>query len=321
MKKIYCFIWSVTLFLGGCHKSPPHILVLQPGQIAASGSDTIYSIAKTHDISVRDLIESNHLTPPYILEEGKILTIPSKNISSHNSAPEDDLDIMTSGPIDLAQETWKDISLEDGNLSPDNSSEAIENDQEKELLPTPTLPLPTSRETKQRSVETVEPEQYSSSAKPHDSSERSDVYPWKAKKKNGPLAGAKKKSLQHCARGLQLLAPVPGGIKSIVDKQTAIFQTKSKEQVLACAEGTVLYAGKCDQFHKDPALANQSFVFISHDSIKEGEWTSVYLGIVPCVKKYQKVKQGQVLGVCKEGPLQFQLRKNRIPVNPRLHLK
>ena len=284
MKRIYCFIWSITLFLGGCRESPPRIVVLQPGQISASSSDTIYSIAKAHDISVRDLIETNHLKAPYILEEGKILTIPSKEVSSHGTAPEDDLDIMASGPIDLAQETWKDVPLEE-NFSPENPSAELESAQEKELLLTPTLPLPPAQDTKSHPVEKGLPEQSGSLSQSYTSSDRGSLSSSEKKKDSGISSDSRKKSLHRSHKGLGLQTPVSGGMECSVDKQTAIFQTEPKEKVLACEEGTVVYAGKCGQFHKDPALANRSFVFVSHDSIKGGKWTSVYLGILPSVKK------------------------------------
>jgi murein DD-endopeptidase MepM/ murein hydrolase activator NlpD len=39
--------------------------------------DTLYSIARTHDVSLREMIETNNLTPPYTVRVGQVLRLPS----------------------------------------------------------------------------------------------------------------------------------------------------------------------------------------------------------------------------------------------------
>ncbi len=46
-------------------------------QVEVNGGDTIYSIARKNNITLRDLIKENNLTPPYILKNGDRLTIPN----------------------------------------------------------------------------------------------------------------------------------------------------------------------------------------------------------------------------------------------------
>lgn len=48
-------------------------------QIQVAANDTIYTVSKQHQVSLRDLIKQNNLTPPYKLKSGDILTIPSPN--------------------------------------------------------------------------------------------------------------------------------------------------------------------------------------------------------------------------------------------------
>lgn len=326
MKKIFRAIFFASIILAGCTPPPTTPVVLKPGQIYVSSSDTIYSIAKCHDISVRELVETNGLTPPYILEEGQVLTLPSKSEAQDSSVPVDDLDSASGDPIALAEETWKDVPL--------NTSEDIES--EVEVIPSPTLPAP---ESLQENISQKDAPEKSSApsrkasfenklAKPSEevvspvmgkkSSDHSSPPP-SLEKKTKVLKNSNKKG--NISKTGEFKPPVQNDLKCVLDKQTAVFHTSPKDPVVACKDGVVVYAGKCDQFHKDPALANKSFVFVSHTDAKGEKWSSVYLGIMPVVKKDQAVKQGEVLGKCQGGVLRFQLRKNRIPVNPKRYLK
>ncbi len=48
--------------------------------VTVRGGDTYYSLARSHNLSVRDLIESNNAQAPYILTKGQRLRIPSRNL-------------------------------------------------------------------------------------------------------------------------------------------------------------------------------------------------------------------------------------------------
>ncbi|ETZ07288.1 membrane-bound metallopeptidase [Holospora obtusa F1] len=311
MKKIYGTIYIISLVLGGCVTPPSKMVVLQPGQICVSSYDTIYSIAKAQDISVRELVETNHLRSPYILEEGQILTLPAKVRTP--DLPVDDLDIVGGGPVSLAEDSWKDVPLD----MPQESS------QEMEVLPVPTLPAPESEEEGLSIKNASGRESLVVSEKKAlpEKKERERAF----EKKKTLFDDSNKKSKQNFSKiqesKNEFKAPVSKPLKRVLDKQTAVFHTNAQDPVFACKDGVVVFSGKCDHFDKDPSLSNKSFVFIKHSNSKGEEWSSVYLGVSPSVKKDQKVKQGDVLGKCQGTVLRFQLRKNRLPVNPENYLK
>ncbi|MBU6338570.1 MAG: M23 family metallopeptidase [Rickettsiales bacterium] len=47
------------------------------GKVVVASGETLYSISRNYRVPLRDLIEQNNLTPPYNLNAGKVLTIPS----------------------------------------------------------------------------------------------------------------------------------------------------------------------------------------------------------------------------------------------------
>lgn len=50
---------------------------LKGGKVEVVSGDTLYGISRRHQVPLRDLIEQNNLTPPYILRSGEWLTIPA----------------------------------------------------------------------------------------------------------------------------------------------------------------------------------------------------------------------------------------------------
>lgn len=53
-------LWSST---------PPNTITVQRG-------DTLYNISRRYNVPIRDIIETNHLTPPYTLYVGRVLRMP-----------------------------------------------------------------------------------------------------------------------------------------------------------------------------------------------------------------------------------------------------
>ena len=47
-----------------------------PDKITVKKGDTLYSLSRTYNIPIRDIIETNHLTPPYTLYVGRVLNLP-----------------------------------------------------------------------------------------------------------------------------------------------------------------------------------------------------------------------------------------------------
>lgn len=331
MKKMYGIL-SLIAFgcISACTDSPPQTIVLQSGQISVTAQDTIYSIAKAHGVSVRAFVETNHLKPPYLLEEGQVLTLPCepKHTESHVAA--DDLEDLSQGSVALAEDAWKDIPLEGETASNASMGQGMEDDI---IIPSSTLPVPgladdtpsphTSSPLTERGApldETPPALESSKKSSPSCAANTDSTPPSALKSTKGDRPGHKPKAAPSKKSKL-FITPIEGALEDVNNKQTASFSAHKQEKVLACQDGVVVYAGKCGQFHKDPSLANKSFVFVSHGGVKGGEWSTVYLGVAPTVKKGDKVKQGQVVGACQGEKLLFQLRKDRIPVNPKPHLK
>ena len=51
---------------------------LKANQILINNGDNLYVVAKKHKVTTRQLIDSNNLKPPYILQPGQILDLPNK---------------------------------------------------------------------------------------------------------------------------------------------------------------------------------------------------------------------------------------------------
>ena len=48
-----------------------------PSSIKVSKGDTLYNISRRYNVPIRDIIETNHLTPPYTLYVGRVLKMPT----------------------------------------------------------------------------------------------------------------------------------------------------------------------------------------------------------------------------------------------------
>ena len=307
------------MYIAACTQSPPNVTVLQPGQVAVTAQDTIYSIAKAHDVSVRSLVETNHLKPPYILEEGQVLTIPCTPKHTEGTHATDDLEDLSQSSVALSDDAWKDVPLEADSSTGHHVGQGIEDDI---VIPTSTLPVPGLAED-DPAHHTIAPLSENTNATLQDTPPLTqETKSADTVRSNRPSKTKKTPTPKSSSKGSKsFISPVTGSLEDVNAKHTASFLAHKQEDVLACQDGVVVYAGKCGQFHKDPALVNKSFVFVAHDGVKGGKWSTVYLGVAPKVKKGDIVKQGQILGACQGEKLLFQLRKDRIPVNPKSHLK
>lgn len=76
----FCF-----LLLAGCDRSGPPAPVLDlgvnldsaSGAVMVSEGDTLWNISQRYDLPLRDLIDINHLSPPYMMAVGQRLKIPA----------------------------------------------------------------------------------------------------------------------------------------------------------------------------------------------------------------------------------------------------
>jgi murein DD-endopeptidase MepM/ murein hydrolase activator NlpD len=72
MKRL-CIVIALLAFVTGCDKRSGPVPVeiagsgagALPGEVVVGPQDTLYSIAKSYGVTIRDLIEENHLSPPY----------------------------------------------------------------------------------------------------------------------------------------------------------------------------------------------------------------------------------------------------------------
>ena len=75
----------VCLMLGGCYFSDGGIRMFNsgvlfgetPSSVSVRKGDTLYSISRRYNVSLKDLIEANNLRPPYNLNVGQTLRLPS----------------------------------------------------------------------------------------------------------------------------------------------------------------------------------------------------------------------------------------------------
>jgi len=58
---------------------PPPAESQRPATVTVVSGDTVYSIARRYNLSVRDLIEVNRLDPPYLLIGGQVLRLPGSS--------------------------------------------------------------------------------------------------------------------------------------------------------------------------------------------------------------------------------------------------
>lgn len=87
------FFWSlgIAVALSGCTFTQETNPVLGPNQVLVRANDSVHSIAQTHNVSVRDLITTNQLSPPYALLKDQILLLPSRTGDENKMTREEGL--------------------------------------------------------------------------------------------------------------------------------------------------------------------------------------------------------------------------------------
>lgn len=65
-------------------KTPPPVQTIKPKEnfISVNKGDTLYSLARAHNVPLRDLITANKLTAPYALKPGQALYMPNQFVHS-----------------------------------------------------------------------------------------------------------------------------------------------------------------------------------------------------------------------------------------------
>ncbi len=81
--KILCILSVVLWLVSGCSYDSGRVRLLNwnwfgtPDSVTVQKGDTLYSISRRYNVPLRDLIEINHLTPPYTLNIGRVLRLPT----------------------------------------------------------------------------------------------------------------------------------------------------------------------------------------------------------------------------------------------------
>lgn len=84
-RKVSLIFVAVALLLTGCSYNSGRVQLFNwnlfgtPDTVVVQRGDTLYSIARRYNIPIRNLIEINHLQPPYTLRIGQQLRMPGTN--------------------------------------------------------------------------------------------------------------------------------------------------------------------------------------------------------------------------------------------------
>ena len=83
-RKIGAFL-AILILCTGCTMQSGRVQLLpisswwqgsSPDSITVQKGDTLYSLSRTYNIPIREIIETNHLAPPYTLYVGRVLKLP-----------------------------------------------------------------------------------------------------------------------------------------------------------------------------------------------------------------------------------------------------
>ena len=81
--KTYYILLTLLWLISGCSFDSGRVRLLNwnwfgtPDAVTVQKGDTLYSISRRYNVPLRDLIEINHLTPPYTLNIGRVLRLPT----------------------------------------------------------------------------------------------------------------------------------------------------------------------------------------------------------------------------------------------------
>lgn len=84
-KRVWIILLPLILLVSGCTFNSGRIQLINfgdffnshPDYVTIRKGDTLYSISKRYNVPIRDLVETNGLTPPYTLNIGRVLRMPN----------------------------------------------------------------------------------------------------------------------------------------------------------------------------------------------------------------------------------------------------
>ncbi len=305
-RKLIVLILPILLFLGGCSYNSGGIRLFTydlfggtPDTVTVKRGDTLYSIARRYNVPIRDIIEANHMAPPYNLYVGRVLRMP--NAKYH---------IVAKG--DTLYNISKRYNVDMSSLSRVNNLDAP-----YALRIGQRLILPGSVVDKSASYSTA-------SAAPAKPAAKKSTSWWGSSKKTTPAKASYSKPVPVKKRNSKFAWPVKG---PVVSNYGNIGKGRTNDginikaplgtAVKAADAGTVAYAG-------NELKGFGNLILVKHND----GWITAYAhNDKILVKKGQKVRKGEKIstvgstGGVNTPQLHFEIRAGKKAVNPRAYLQ
>ena len=271
-----------------------------PDTITVKKGDTLYSLSRTYNIPIRDIIEANRLTPPYTLYVGRVLRLPIAryhtvalgdtlySISKHYN-----VDITTLSKLNNLREPY---TLSIGQKLALPASISSTNYSESGVHTTPVTPPATKTSFFSKSapvIKKAEPVTSSSKAKP--TAYRKNKFAWPVRGTIISRYGAIGKGRSN--DGINIKAPLGTVVK-------------------AADSGKVAYAGNELKGFGNLILIQHNDGWITayaHNSsflVKKGQW----------VQKGSPIAKVGSSGGVNTPQLHFEVRSGKKPLNPLAYL-
>lgn len=305
-RKLLVLILPILFLIGGCSYNNGGIQLLNydlfggtPDAVTVKRGDTLYSIARRYNVPIRDIIEINHMSPPYNLYVGRVLRMP--NAKFHVVAKGDTLYNIS-----------KRYNVDMSSLSRVNNL-----DEPYALRIGQRLVLPGSVVDKSTTNSTASATPVKTTAQSNNTSW------WGSSKKQTPAKAAYSKPTPVKKRSSKFAWPVKG---TIVSNYGNIGKGRTNDginikaplgtTVKAADAGTVAYAG-------NELKGFGNLILVKHND----GWITAYAhNDKVLVKKGQKVRKGEKIstvgstGGVNTPQLHFEIRAGKKAVNPRAYL-
>lgn len=305
-KPAYIFL-ALWLFLSGCSSNSGIPLLgyswwgETPDSVVVARGDTLYSISRRYNVPLRDIIEANHMIPPYRVYVGQTIKLPSAKYH-----------IVARG------DTLYSISKR-YNVDMSSISRLNDLDEPYTLAVGQKLILPGSlvEKSTQTTVKTASTTTQKTTTKKASSSS------WWSSKKSTPKKATYTKPTPVKKRKSKFLWPVKGPVISNFgtigkgrNNDGINIKAPLGSTVKAADAGTVAYAG-------NELKGFGNLILIKHND----GWITAYAhNDKILVKKGQKVRKGEKIatvgstGGVSTPQLHFEIRAGKKAVNPRSYL-
>jgi len=259
------------------------------GEVEVAAGDTLYSVSKKYQVTLRDLIKQNDLTPPYNLKAGTKIIIPKPNYYEVKVGD-------TLYGISRAHNMKIDNLIEINDLKEPYSvkvGDRIRIAKMEEVVKTAPAEKPQSNYRISNAAKVEEPKSEGFIEKTLD---KFNHFSW-------PVKG----------RVVSKFGPKSGGLYN----DGINIKAKEGSEVRASEDGVVAYVG-------NELKGYGNLVIVKHS----GGWITAYAHLANAsAKRGQEVKKGQKIGTVgatgnvTSPQLYFGLRKGRDAVNPENYLK